>query len=86
MPQLDPIRRVAAKRREAYDKRWEQYLLQGEASTLDQDDVEKVAAPALGSGLAGVIDSARRQIAAAAGVSISAVKVTVDFGGDGFMA
>jgi hypothetical protein len=66
-----------------YGKRWEKYLLPGNASTLDQ---EAVAAPASGNPLPGIIDAARRQIAAAAGVPAGSVKISIDFIGDGVAA
>lgn len=70
-----------------FDHKWKQYRLQGESSTLDitpsftpaPTPITLPSSPA-NSGIKAVVEAARQHIAAVAGVSPSAVRITVDFG------
>ncbi len=64
-----------------YADKWNEYRLSGEATT-EQDAVEiTLIAEAPQSGnIKGEVEAARRRIAKVSGVSVEAVKITIDFG------
>jgi hypothetical protein len=61
---------------EGFASRWSQYRLKGEAST----ESSEATSPLQSGDLRTEVEDARRRIAAAAGVSATAVKISVDFG------
>jgi hypothetical protein len=60
-----------------FAERWKQYLLHGDAESKPQDAVEISSS----GNIKDEVEMARQRIARAAGVSVAAVRITVDFGG-----
>ncbi len=60
-----------------FAEHWKQYLLPG---TVDTEQLDAIDIPPSGN-IKNEVEMARQRIASAAGVSVAAVRITVDFGG-----
>ena len=63
-----------------YAEKWARYRLPGHASTAAMHASASAAEPASTSDIRAQVEAARQKIAAAAGVSVDAVRITIDFG------